>query len=697
MYVETIFCENMGPIEKAVIRASFTPEGNPKPIVLVGKNGSGKSIMLSNIVDALHELGDQAFSDVTKKEGMGHKYFKLTSGSHILLGASGLVGYVKFTCAGKSNRLEYLYLRGSTKSDNAKESFKAVGLPLPLIRLDTDNDKTVTQDVNTVKSEYNSSVFAYFPAYRYAIPEWMVEDYVSQRVNDPYRRKYNGELKRPIIVDNARLDTPSWIEDVVIDSRVDLAYDEKSGLRAVSNVNNALFLKQAQENIEKVLSAILEQPIELQLGYRSRNEKRLAICRKGTSNSITPSFDALSTGQAILSELFITILRYADSINIRQSVTLEDISGIVIIDEIDAHLHTDLQYHVLPRVMKLFPKVQFIVTAHAPLFVLGMEKEYGNTGFDVYEMPECNRISAENYREFQKAFDWLQESKTAQERQRKLTEEAIISVRSQLTSSANDEILVVTEGCTDWKHMEHALSKLSTDYPELCGKVRFWHYHPKSKGNGEPEFDMGDSEVVRMCDQFRKLRQSQKIVFIVDADHPEKTKELIKDGAIYKNWGNNVYSFQIPNSELRQDFAAVCIEHYYTDEELKTEIEFEGVKRRLFLSGEFTKRNGQTKDHQFFYENIQRLKKSGQYDIIEGDQGNRVTKLVDDSDNPVNFALSKNTFASEMLAGNPALANVSVEAFRKIFDVLNQIASEPMITAPVANTSSRSMRPTPNT
>jgi hypothetical protein len=113
MYLDTLFCENMGPIEKAVIKAGFTPEGNPKPIVLVGKNGSGKSIMLSNIIDALHELGDQAFSDVTKKEGMGHKYFKLTSGSHILLGASGLVGYVKFTCAGKSNTLEYLYLRGT--------------------------------------------------------------------------------------------------------------------------------------------------------------------------------------------------------------------------------------------------------------------------------------------------------------------------------------------------------------------------------------------------------------------------------------------------------------------------------------------------------------------------------------------------------------------------------------------------------
>lgn len=689
MYVETVFSENMGPIEKAVIKAGFTPEGNPKPIVLVGKNGSGKSIMLSNIVDALHELGDQAFSDVTKKERMGHKYFKLTSGSHILLGASGLVGYVKFTCAGKSNTLEYLYLSGTTKSDNAKESFKAVGLPFPLIRLDTDNDKTVTQDVDAVKSEYNSSVFAYFPAYRYAIPEWMVEDYVSQRVNDPYRRKYNGELKRPIIVDNARLDTPSWIEDVVIDSRVDLAYDEKSGLRAVSNVNNALFLKQAKENIEKVLSAILEQPIELQLGYRSRNEKRLAICRKGTSESITPSFDALSTGQAILSELFITILRYADSINIRQSVTLKDISGIVIIDEIDAHLHTDLQYHALPRVMKLFPKVQFIVTAHAPLFVLGMEKEYGDAGFDVYEMPECNRISAENYREFQKAFDWLQESKTAQVRQRKLTEEAIDAVRSQLTSSVNDEILVVTEGCTDWKHMEHALSKLSPDYPELCDKVRFWHYHPKGKGNGEPEFDMGDAQLVEMCKQFAKIRQPQRMIFISDADNPNVTKSLTDNGSTFKKWGNNVYSFQIPNSEVRQNFSKVCIEHYYTDEVLKTEIEVNGIKRRLFLSHEFNKRTGLTSDGVYSYEYHVKLTEKG-YDIIE----DHVTKVSDCSDHPINYALPKNDFASEMLAGNQALANISVETFRKIFDVLRQIASEPVVTAPVATTLTRSIRPT---
>lgn len=683
MYVETIFCENMGPIEKAVIKAGFTPEGNPKPIVLVGKNGSGKSIMLSNIVDALHELGDQAFNDITKKDGIGHKYFKIASGNQIRLGTNGLVGYIKFI-NGKNDHLEYLYLRGDTKKDKGHRAFANAGLSNAQIQIDGEGDKAVTKDEKQVKQAFNKSVIAFFPSYRYAIPEWMGDDYVSKRVSDPYRRMFNGSLNRPIIVDNARLDTPSWIEDVVIDSRSDLTFaGEKIFLDA--NIKDKELLKIAKENVEKVLSSILEQEIVLRLGYRSEHENRLAICKRGrTRELITPSFDALSTGQAILSDLFITILRYADSIDINKSIKIADIEGIVIVDEVDAHLHADLQYRVLPKVMKLFPKVQFIVTAHAPLFVLGMEKEYGDAGFDVYEMPECNRILAENYREFQKAFDWLQESKTAQVRQRKLTEEAIDAVRSQLTSSVNDEILVVTEGCTDWKLMEHALSKLSPDYPELCDKVRFWHYHPKGKGNGEPEFDMGDAQLVEMCKQFAKIRQPQRMIFISDADKPNVTKILTDNGSTFKKWGNNVYSFQIPNSEVRQNFSKVCIEHYYTDEVLKTEIEVNGIKRRLFLSHEFNKRTGLTVDGVYSYEYHVKLTENG-YDIIE----DHVTKVSDRSDHPVNYALPKNDFASEMLAGNQALANISVETFRKIFDVLRQIASEPVVTAPVANARAR--------
>ena len=681
MHVKTIFCENMGPIEDAVINAHFTPEDNPKPIVLVGKNGSGKSILLSNVVDALYELGGQVFSDVTKNDGLGHKFFKLSAGNHIRLGAKGLVGYVRFA-TGDHECLEYLYLLGDTKQDNGKHSFADKGLPHPSLQMELDKTKAVTKDQAAIDKAFGSSVLAYFPAHRYAMPEWLVEDYASNRVQDPYRRVYNGRLNRPIMVDNARFDTPAWIEDALIDSRCDLTFAEKDiRLDSYVSITDKRLLKIAVENIEKVLSSILEQDIRLRLGYRSEHEGRLAISKKSARDAlVTPSFDTLSTGQAILADLFITILRYADSININKSINLSAIEGIVLVDEIDAHLHADLQYKVLPTVMKLFPKVQFIVTAHAPLFVLGMEKEYGVDGFDVYEMPECRRISAEGYREFKKALDCLQESKTAQERQRKAIEEATRAVQLQLGASAQDELLIVTEGCTDWKHMEHAWRKLSNDYPELQGKLRFWHFHPKGQGKGEAEFEMGDSQLVEMCNQFRKIRQPQKIVFIADADKPNQTKELITKGAPYKTWGNNVYSFQIPDPGLRPDFSAVCIEHYYTDDELKTELEIAGIARRLFLSGEFSPRTGQDTNHQFFYENHKSLQKSGPYEIIEGDEKNRVTKLMDNSEPPVNYALSKNAFASALLAGHPALAEVGVEAFRKIFDVLKQIVAEPMVT-----------------
>ena len=46
-----------------------------------------------------------------------------------------------------------------------------------------------------------------------------------------------------------------------------------------------------------------------------------------------------------------------------------DIEGIVLIDEIETHLHIELQKKILPFLTKIFPKIQFIITTHSP-FVL---------------------------------------------------------------------------------------------------------------------------------------------------------------------------------------------------------------------------------------------------------------------------------------------------------------------------------------
>jgi predicted ATP-binding protein involved in virulence len=46
-----------------------------------------------------------------------------------------------------------------------------------------------------------------------------------------------------------------------------------------------------------------------------------------------------------------------------------DVQGVVLIDEVETHLHVELQKKVLPFLISFFPKIQFIVTTHS-LFVI---------------------------------------------------------------------------------------------------------------------------------------------------------------------------------------------------------------------------------------------------------------------------------------------------------------------------------------
>ena len=49
--------------------------------------------------------------------------------------------------------------------------------------------------------------------------------------------------------------------------------------------------------------------------------------------------------------------------------------GVVLIDEIDLHLHPQWQRNILPALLKTFPKCQFIVTTHSPLVISNVARE----------------------------------------------------------------------------------------------------------------------------------------------------------------------------------------------------------------------------------------------------------------------------------------------------------------------------------
>ncbi len=52
-----------------------------------------------------------------------------------------------------------------------------------------------------------------------------------------------------------------------------------------------------------------------------------------------------------------------------------DAEGIVLIDEIDLHLHPSWQQRILPDLMRTFPNIQFIVTTHSPQVISAIPAE----------------------------------------------------------------------------------------------------------------------------------------------------------------------------------------------------------------------------------------------------------------------------------------------------------------------------------
>ena len=77
------------------------------------------------------------------------------------------------------------------------------------------------------------------------------------------------------------------------------------------------------------------------------------------------SLNQLSDGyRAVLDIVSELLMRSAG-----KAIHAYDLQGIVLIDEIETHLHIDLQKKILPFLTSFFPKIQFIVTTHSP-FVL---------------------------------------------------------------------------------------------------------------------------------------------------------------------------------------------------------------------------------------------------------------------------------------------------------------------------------------
>ncbi|MCW3058571.1 MAG: hypothetical protein JWQ02_392, partial [Capsulimonas sp.] len=375
MYLKEILLQNVGPLKLLDVEPSFNPDGNPKPLIIVGQNGTGKTIVLSYIVDALMEFSKTAFVDmVLPGPGVQTPYFKVT-GSTMQRSDSGCsIGLLRF--GSNEKNAYYVDKTGNLSAEEFKVFLEGRFSPVTSWPVDKIH-KNIHADKELIESVFNNSAICYFPASRHEHPHWLNQDSITNiSIYSSLKPKYQGQLKKPLVVESSVNENKQWLLDIILDSRVDVIRNPDGSYSAPGMFASHTENTQSLNNINRLLTSVLgNNRAWLTVGPRNSGLYRLCISQE--NGIVLPSLDHLSSGQSILFNLFVTIIRYAERNNLSKSWSLNEIEGIVIVDEIDAHLHSDLQYQVLPMLIKLFPKVQFIMTSHAPLFLLGMEREFG--------------------------------------------------------------------------------------------------------------------------------------------------------------------------------------------------------------------------------------------------------------------------------------------------------------------------------
>jgi len=94
VYIKSVELENYGPCKSFKYNFRFDDKGNPIPLILIGKNGSGKTIILSHIVNALITAKQMIYDNSEVEKG---KVYKYRSSNYINSGSLYSYSRVEFT------------------------------------------------------------------------------------------------------------------------------------------------------------------------------------------------------------------------------------------------------------------------------------------------------------------------------------------------------------------------------------------------------------------------------------------------------------------------------------------------------------------------------------------------------------------------------------------------------------------------
>lgn len=327
-YITEIKIEELKHLSNIVISLNSDRRQN---LIITGKNGSGKTSLLIALQKYLQAINDKNFENLMKN------------------------------CIPKLKIIEEKINKAATEIEKyeIKNEFWNTYI-FEQIRKYADGVKILLNDCEHIESLYAQGDFitAYFPADRKTqiIRSKGVEDI---KLNHAYAvNSEPGMLLHKYMVHLKTQQSYARNEgDMVIVDRIQKWFDRFVGALRVLLDNDT---------------------IDLEYDYKEYNFKI------HESGRIPFSLEELSDGYSsviqIVSDL---ILRMDQNWLLGDKISQYDVEGIVLIDEIETHLHISLQKKIMPFLTEFFPKLQFIVTTHSPYILNSLSNA------KVYDLENC--------------------------------------------------------------------------------------------------------------------------------------------------------------------------------------------------------------------------------------------------------------------------------------------------------------------
>ncbi|MFY7787996.1 MAG: AAA family ATPase [Thermoflexibacteraceae bacterium] len=120
------------------------------------------------------------------------------------------------------------------------------------------------------------------------------------------------------------------------------------------------------EKAKEILKDLLDNNIEINV----INSKVVEFKERG----FVVDFFSLSEGyKSVIAWVIDLIIRLSE--NQPRVEKLEDFVGVVLVDEINLHLHPKWEYTMISKLRKWLPNIQFIFTTHSPITILGASED----------------------------------------------------------------------------------------------------------------------------------------------------------------------------------------------------------------------------------------------------------------------------------------------------------------------------------